>query len=338
MTLRKKILLIHTGGTLGMNLTGQPEDTETFLGVLRKKAPHIFEIADISIDVLFNKDSSNIAPKDWIKLAKKIDASLPHWDGIVVTHGTDTMAFTASVLSFMFEGLNKPVILTGSQLPMSDQMSDAIRNLSFSVQLACEGQINEVCIFFDSHLLRGNRSKKISIPSFKAFESPNYSPLATVGVKTTYSNSRPVPTKPYRFDPRLETQILSLSLFPGINAELFYPIIEQGGIKGLVLQAFGPGDIPMSELGVVHLIRNLTLKGIPTVICSQAIYGTVDLGLYETGRAARDVGAVSAGDMTWEAIISKMMVLLGRGYSLGHFRDQFVTDMAGEISPQKSLG
>jgi L-asparaginase len=335
MNNRKKILLIHTGGTLGMNLTGEPHDTKLFLDILRKKAPQIFEIADITIEVLFNKDSSNIAPKDWVKLAKKIDASLPQWDGIVITHGTDTMAFTASVLSFMFEGLTKPVIITGSQLPLSDQMSDAIRNLNFSVLLACEAKIKEVCIFFDSQLLRGNRAKKISIPSFKAFESPNCAPLATVGTTTHYNSLLPVPEKPYKFDSRLETQILSIPLFPGINCDLFFPLVEQGGIKGLVLQAFGPGDIPLSEMSVVHLIRELTLKGIPTVVCSQAIYGSVDLSLYETGRAARDVGAVSSGDMTWESVIAKMMILLGRGTTLGGFRELFSLNLSGEISPLK---
>jgi L-asparaginase len=327
---RKRILLLHTGGTLGMNLTGQPQDTESFLKILRGKAPHIFEIADLSVEILFNKDSSNITPKDWIKLSRKVDSSLNDFDGIVISHGTDTMAFTASILSFMLEGISKPVILTGSQLPMSDQMSDAIRNLSFSVQLACEGIANEVCIFFDSHLLRGNRSKKISIPSFRAFESPNFPPLATVGVKTTYSQTDSLPKKNYIFDPRIDTQVLSIPLFPGINCELFYPLIEQGGIRGLVLQAFGPGDIPMTESSVVHLIRQLTLKGIPTVVCSQAIYGTCDLSLYETGRAARDVGAVSASDMTWEAAVSKMMILLGRGYSLGRFREVFTQNFVGE--------
>lgn len=332
----KKILILHTGGTLGMDLAGAPNDGERFQSSLRKYASRIFEQADITLEILLNKDSSNINPRDWITIARKIKNDIANYDGFVITHGTDTMAFTAAALSFILGGLSKPVILTGSQRPLADPNSDAPRNLINAVEFAISGRISEVAIFFDSVLLRGNRAKKVSVPSFGAFESPNLPPLARVGVKTEFLPSpNPRPTSPDRYDPRLETRVLSLPLFPGVDTELFLPLVDRG-LKGLILQAFGPGDIPLGSRSVVHLIHNLTERGIPVAICSQAIFGAVDLSLYETGRAARDAGAISAGDMTWETSLVKMMALLGRGLPWAPFRDEFVKNLAGELSESSS--
>jgi len=328
MPTKKKILVLHTGGTIGMTLDGSTVGSEHFLAAIKQHVPRVFEIADISLEIVFNKDSSNIMPKDWITLAKKLNESMNQWDAFVITHGTDTMVFTAAALSFMLQHFPKPVIITGAQRPMSDARSDAPRNFLNAVEFAAEGLINEVCIFFDSHLFRGNRAKKISVPSFRAFDSPNLSPLAQVGAKTDYSIS-PLPAGRYSFDPRIETRVLCLPVFPGLDTELFFSMAE---VKGVVLQAFGPGDIPLGELSVVHFIRNLVERGIPTVICSQAIYGAVNLKLYETGRAAAHAGAISAADMTWECALVKMMILLGRGLSLQPFRDQFTKNIAGELS------
>jgi len=330
----KRILILHTGGTLGMTMRGEPEDAPRFMDSLRQHAPRIFEIAHISFEIVCNKDSSNMTPSDWVELARRLHLRLPEWDGIVVTHGTDTMAFTASALSFMIENPTKPIVLTGSQRPLSDPKSDAARNLVSAVEIATEGRVNEVSIFFDSYLLRGNRAKKISIPSFQAFESPNHPPLARVGIKTDY-----LPTLrtdgPYRFDPRIETRVACLPLFPGIDPDLIFGLAAKG-IKGLILQAFGPGDIPLGEFSVEHLIRSLTEQGIPTVICSQAVFGSVDLSLYETGRAAQRAGAISSGDMTWEAALVKMMVLLGRGLSIEPLRTAFGKSLAGELAEDLS--
>lgn len=327
---KKRILILHTGGTLGMNLRGTPQDGEVFKKTLQSTASRIFEIADIGVEILFNKDSSDMVPQDWVKIAKRLHQQMMEWDGFVVTHGTDTMAFTAAALSFMLRNLPKPVILTGSQIPMSDPKSDGPRNLIHAVEIAVEGAVQEVSIFFDCMLLRGNRAKKISIPSFRAFESPNLPPLARVGVKTEYS-PQPFPRGEYTFDPRLETRVLSIPLFPGIDTEFFWGLMDKG-VKGLVLQAFGPGDIPISQRSVAELITSLTERGIPTIVCSQAVFGTVDLNLYETGRAARDAGAIGALDMTWEAALVKTMILLGRGLPMGSFKPHFLTNLAGELS------
>ncbi len=331
MSAKKKIIILHTGGTFGMNLNGEPEEQDQFLKVLKERAPQIFDFAEIEVEIVLNKDSSNIRPSDWLRLAKKIDSCLSEYDGIVVTHGTDTMAFTTSVMSFLISNPGKPIIFTGSQRPLGDPSSDAGRNLIYSVQLAAAGKINEICLFFDSWLFRGNRVKKISIPSFRAFESPNHPPLATVGANIQYALVSPPPAGPYRFDPHIETQILSISLFPGLNLEFFYPLIQKG-LKGLILQAFGPGDIPLGAGSVESLIQKLTSEGIPTVICSQAIYGGVDLSLYQTGRAAVAAGAISALDMTWEATLAKTMCLLGRGFPMGPFRESIKTNWAGELT------
>jgi L-asparaginase len=331
MSAKKRVMVLHTGGTVGMDLSGGfLRNEQSFLEQLKKYAPRMFELAEIGFEILLNKDSSNMDPHDWVHIARKLNAIMNDWDAFVITHGTDTMAFTASALSFMIKNPQKPIILTGSQRPLSDAKSDAPRNLINAVELATEARVREVCIFFDSALMRGNRAKKVSIPAFKAFDSPNHPPLATVGISTDYSNST-LTDGPYAFDPRIETRILSLPLFPGVDTELFLGLVEKG-VRGLVLQAFGTGNIPLAETSVLNLIRRLTERGIPTVICSQALFGSVDLDLYETGRAARDAGAISAGDMTWESVLVKMMVLLGRGLSIEPFRTQFSSSLAGEIT------
>jgi len=326
----KRILILHTGGTIGMNLQGAPDDVERFRKHVAQYAPRVFETAHIDIEILSNKDSSDMTPLDWVRLAQALNERMSKWDGFVVTHGTDTMSFTANALSFMMRNLPKPVILTGSQLPMADSKSDGPRNLIHAVEIAAESRVNEVGVLFDSFLLRGNRCKKTSIPSFHAFESPNFAPLAKLGVKIEYADLQP-PRGDYTFDPRIETRVLSIPLFPGIDVELLWALTKTG-VRGVVLQAFGPGDIPVSESSFVHWIRTLTERGIPTVICSQAVYGAVDLSLYETGRGARNAGAIGAGDMTWECSVVKMMILLGRGLPLAPFRAHFETNLAGELS------
>lgn len=332
MSPRKRILLLHTGGTLGMSLTGSPDDADDFKQVLRKHAPRLFEVADVGLEILLNKDSSNMSPRDWVSIATRLHERMNDWDGFVVTHGTDTMAFTAAALSFMLLNPSKPIILTGSQLPLIDPASDAPRNLQHAVEMAASGRVRDISIFFDCVLLRGNRAKKVSIPSFGAFDSPNVPPLARVGMKVEWAPPvAPLPGTSYAFDPRIETRVLSFPLFPGLDTEFFYPLIDRG-LKGIVLQAFGPGDIPLEERSVARFIRVLTERGIPTIICSQAISGRVDLSLYETGRAAAEAGAIPAFDMTWEAALVKTMTLLGRGLPLGPFREQFSSNLAGELS------
>ncbi len=332
---KKDILILHTGGTLGMDLKGEPTDASTFTEQLRHYAPRIFEIANISVEILFNKDSSNISPGDWTAIATALDAHMDHWDAFIIIHGTDTMAFTASALSFMLQNPPKPIILTGSQRPLVDSRSDAPRNLIYSVELAAQSPFNEVCIFFDSLLLRGNRSKKVSISSFGAFNSPNFPPLAKAGVGTEFTPLTPMAGE-YKFNPKIDPSVVNVTLFPGAKI----PTIEfftKNKNKALVLQAFGPGDIPTTPANVMALLEDLRDQKIPVLICSQAVNGRVNPQLYEAGRKALSAGAISTSDMTWESAITKAMFLLGQNLSYEEFKIQFAQNLAGEINDEKYI-
>jgi L-asparaginase len=216
MTQKKNILILHTGGTLGMELTGKPSDATRFKENIQKYAPQVFDIANVQVEILFNKDSSNFIPTDWSAIATTLDAHMDSWDAFLITHGTDTMAFTASALSFMVQNPRKPVFLTGSQRPLLDARSDAPRNLIYAIELAAQGRFNEVCLFFDALLMRGNRAKKTSIPSFHAFESPNFPPLAKAGVSTEFVPHQRLQGT-YHFDPRICSNVDSISFFPGLQ-------------------------------------------------------------------------------------------------------------------------
>lgn len=331
---KKKILILHTGGTLGMELTGRPSDASKFESNIRRFAPQVFDVAEAHVEILFNKDSSNFLPTDWSAIATTLDARMDEWDAFLITHGTDTMAFTASALSFMLKRPSKPIFLTGSQRPLLDARSDAPRNLIYAVELAALGRFNEVCLFFDALLIRGNRAKKTSIPTFHAFESPNFPPLAKAGVSTEFTPYKALKGE-YHFDPRISADVDSLSFFPGMKLPPISYFLDKG-TKAIILQGFGPGDIPSRPGGPeLSFLAELQEAKIPAVLCSQAIYGRVDPELYEAGRRALDWGVIPAGDMTWESAVCKAMVLAGRKVSYEKFGKEFKRSIAGEISDEK---
>lgn len=333
--MKPRILLLQTGGTIGMTPEGRPDEPAAFARRLRAKLPGLDELAEVHVESVMNKDSSDILPADWVALATRLFAARDDWDGFVVAHGTDTMAFTASALSFMLAGFPKPIIFTGSQRPLGDPLSDAARNLLYAVSFASRAELRgEIAIFFDHVLLRGNRAKKASAGRFDAFVSPNFPPLATVGVRTEFAHEplRPQVTCAPTLDARVEPRVLSLTLFPGIDLELCRPLLREG-LQGVLLSAFGAGNIPLGNPRIPEFIRLLTQDGIPTVITSQTFQGAVDLSIYETGRAARDAGAIGAGDLTWEAALTKMMTLLGRGLRREEFQTEFTRNLAGELTP-----
>lgn len=323
-----KLLLIHTGGTIGMNLDGELDRRNAFSKQLEKYCPSLFEMADVHAEILMNKDSSDISPSDWVSIAKALDKNRDDYDAFIITHGTDTMAFTATALSFMLRGFGKPIIITGAQRPLIDPRSDGPRNLVHSAQIAIEGKIKEVGIFFDSYVFRGNRARKISALSFEAFSSPNYPPLAHVGVKVDYSKYLEIPQVPYTPHMALDTSVFAFSVFPGMNAAPLKPLLKQ--YKAVVLQAFGPGDIPTQDTNLVDLIGELSADGIHVIIASQSANGEVDLSLYQAGRAARTAGAISSLDMTWEAAVIKSMYLLGQNLGAEDFREMFGKNLCGE--------
>ncbi len=329
MSPKSKILLIHTGGTIGMSLTGEVDAKNIFSAQLEKYCPSLFEIADVQAEIIMNKDSSNIVPADWVAMAEVLDANRDKYDGFLVTHGTDTMAYSATALSFMLKGFNKPIIFTGAQRPLLDPRSDGPRNLVLSAQIVIENKIKEVAIFFDSYVLRGNRTRKVSALSFGAFSSPNYPPLAHVGVKIDYSRYLEIPKSEYQLQTSLNTDVFSFSIFPGMNVKALRPLLTK--FKAVVIQAFGPGDIPTENHDLVNLIKDLHQSGIHVIIASQSNSGEVDLSLYEAGRAAREAGAITSLDMTWEAAVIKAMYLLGQNLGGDEFKAAFTQNLCGEL-------
>lgn len=329
----KRLLLLHTGGTLGMthrDLQGAlrpPEEASELLSGL----PATRAIADIDVRILFNLDSSNMGIPEWQEIAAVIEAEIDRYDGFVIIHGTDTMVYTASALSFMLSNLPKPVILTGAQRPLSEIRTDARNNLISALELATM-DVPEVGIFFNHSLYRGNRAKKLSIHEFDAFASPNYPALAEVGLEIALN--APAIRRPaglFRVHREFSDRVLSLRLTPGMDCELLTPFLE-GAAEVIVLEAFGAGNVPTGEKSLIPFIERATERGKLVALVSQAPSGTVDLGLYECGVLAARAGAVSCGDMTVEAACVKLMFLLGQLGSSSKVARNVAVPLAGEIS------
>lgn len=282
-------------------------------------------------------DSSNIDPEHWKVLAEIVYKNYSSQDGFVVLHGTDTMAYTASALSFMLDGLNKPVIFTGAQLPISDPRSDARENLITSLELA-SAKINgkpvvpEVCIYFDYELLRGNRSKKVESMQFDAFDSGNYPPLAKAGVKIDYNFSAIMSHKELtlRLRTSIDPNISILKLFPGIPYSTVNAILSTEGLKAVVLETYGSGNAPTHKW-LTDALQSAIKRGVIVVNISQCPGGMVYQGRYETSRELERIGVIGGADMTTEAAVTKLMVLLGE-YGPEKTRLLIRQSIAGELS------
>jgi L-asparaginase len=329
----KNILLLQTGGTIAMHLNqSQTElDQDKWTSLLQKEIPELFSIAAVHVEKIFFKDSSDINHTHWKTLSNYIYNNYGAYDGFVILHGTDTMAYTASALSFALQNLKKPVILTGSQVPLSNIRSDARRNLVNSIELATH-QIPEVAICFNDHLFRGNRSTKMNIGDFDAFTSPNFRHLAEIGLDIEFyhqweMNDEPVINQPY-FDDALSL----IKIYPGLNPGQL-DCIDLGMVKAVVVEAFGTGNFPLiSEYSLLPFIRACREAGVHVIITSQAPYDSVNLSQYKSGREAKRLGVLSAGDMTIEATITKIMFLLGRRLADDQFIEQFTMNISGERS------
>lgn len=328
----KKILLIHTGGTMGMAYNANAALAPSqFADEIFHHIPGVRDIAAIDIQSACNLDSSNITVRHWVELGTLIEQKIDRYDGFVIIHGTDTMSYTASALSYMLTNLPKPVILTGSQRPLALIRTDAKNNLINAVELATY-DIPEVCVFFDYKLFRGNRTKKISIEDFDAFKSPNYPSLADVGLHIDINGHHRTPSGIFRLYKTFHTDVLCIKLFPGLNPELLMPLL-QSSVSVYIFEAFGAGNVPHLEHSVIPFIQRITDAGKLAVIASQCIKGTVDLNLYECGRQALAAGAVSAGDMTLEAAIVKSMFLLGQfDGNIEKVKSNIPISIAGEIT------
>ena len=337
------VLLIYTGGTIGMvknPVTGAHEPLD-----FNHLASHLPELSQLQVSITSLQlnppiDSSNMNPELWAHLVHIIVDHYDSYDGFVILHGTDTMAYTASALSYMLQNLSKPVILTGSQLPIGVLRTDGKENLITSIEIAASRDkiglpyVPEVCIYFQGSLIRGNRSKKQSAEEFNAFVSPNYTPLAKVGVHINWAHHHILfPKREESLQPHYQmcTDVIILKIFPGITKALVHSILNIHSLRGVVLETFGAGNA-MTYDWFIEELKDAVDRGIVIVNVTQCMRGSVEMSIYETGSKLYNAGVISGGDMTLEATVVKLMFLLGQGYSQQEV-SQFITkSIAGEIS------
>ena len=334
-----KILMLYTGGTFGMAHDAQGVLIPFDFSLILEHLPTLRNLALELTVVSFDKpiDSSNVQPEHWQALASLIFEHYDTHDGTVVLHGTDTMAYTASALSFMLHGLAKPVVFTGAQLPISEPRSDARENLITALEVASarkDGRalVPEVCIYFNYELLRGNRSKKVESMQFDAFDSGNYPPLAKAGVKIDYNFSviRTPGRSPLQLYVRIDPAISILKLFPGIQESTIRSILETPGLKAVILETYGSGNAPTATSLLIHL-GNAIRKGVVVLNISQCPGGRVMQGRYETSRELQKIGVIGGADMTTEAAVTKLMVLLGE-FGPEKTRALITEPFAGELT------
>ncbi len=332
----KKILMIHTGGTLGM-AEGKPDNTlkpVQFQESVVSFVPELKKLADIETVFAFNIDSANLTVNHINTLVKTIEENYSAFDGFVVIHGTDTMAYSGSALSFLIKNNKKPIIFTGSQKPLRHIRTDARLNLINAVEFATF-DIPEIAICFNAKLMRANRSTKVSSGDFDAFDSPNFPYLATVGVEINLNSqciniSKNLDGKP-QFSYLKPKNILVIKTFPGINPEL-YSGFESVEIDGVIIEGYATGNVPILDNSIIPFINSMSRKNIPVIISSQSRRGRINLDLYQCGREAKNAGAISALDMTFECTVMKLHYLLSVNESFDVIKKKMRENLAGELS------
>jgi len=341
---KSSVLLIYTGGTIGMIQDVASGSLRPFnFDRLTEQIPELLKF-DINLSsISFDKpiDSSNMHPRTWIEIAEIIETNYNKYDGFVILHGSDTMAFTASALSFMLENLSKPVILTGSQLPIGIIRTDGKENLITAIEIAASKKdglpvVPEVCVYFEYQLYRGNRTNKYNSEHFDAFQSANYPVLAEAGVNIKYNHQA---IKKYRVDSEqklkvhkhLDTNIAILKIFPGISENVVESILNATGLKAVVLETFGSGNAPTEEWFINSLKRAIT-KGIIILNKTQCSGGAVVQGKYETSSTLQKIGVIGGADITTESALTKLMFLLGQNLSQEEIKTRLQNSLCGEIT------
>ena len=324
----ERVLLVHTGGTLGMAPTGTPVSLSPGPSVARilEQVPELAEVADLRLTVPLNRDSATMEPEHLLELARLIRQESADCDGVALIHGTDTMAYTASVLGFLLADLGKPVVITGSQRPLAYVRSDARSNLVDAVTLATR-HVPEVGICFGDRWLRGVATDKVSVHRYHAFETPNLPPLAELGLNIQMHPHAGVFERrvPAGLGAAIDSSLAVYAPFPGMRWNL-----PAEGTRGVLIQAYGAGNLPMERPDLQALLDHCRERAIPVVITSFCLYGGVDLATYELGRMAADRGAIAGGLHTRWAALAKLGLVLGAGGGVEEVRQAFARSWAGE--------
>ncbi len=339
---KKSILLIYTGGTIGMlknPVTGSlsPFDFDKMFQLVPALKGFGFNLKAISFEKPI--DSSDLSPELWIRLVNIIKENYFKYNGFVILHGTDTMAFSAAALSFMLENLSKPVIFTGSQLPIETLRTDGKENLITSIEIAAASKngksiVPEVCIYFENKLFRGNRTTKLNSEYFNAFDSPNYPPLAEAGINLKYNYDYihyPKHQKIIRFNTKLDNNIAILKLFPGISKKVVEAVLSVKDIKAIIIETYGSGNAS-TEKWFIELLKNAISKNIIILNVTQCKKGRVIMGKYETSTELKNIGVISGYDIISEAAVTKLSFLLGKNLSYNETIIYLNASISGEIS------
>lgn len=339
---KQKVLLVYTGGTIGMMQDTTSKQLKPFN--FRHLSDQIPELSKLNVElssVSFEKpiDSSNMHPEIWIKLVRLIEKNYEKYDGFVVLHGSDTMSYTASALSFMLDNLGKPVVLTGSQLPIGIIRTDGKENLITAIEIAAAYDENgpivpEVCIYFEYQLYRGNRTHKFNAEHFQAFQSPNYPVLAEAGVHIKFNRTaiQPLSEKKFRVHYNLNTNVAVLKLFPGITQHVVDALLNSKDIKAIVLETFGAGNAP-TDKWFIQALQKAIENGLIVYNVTQCNAGRVEQGKYETSSELEKIGVIGGADITTEAAITKLMFLLANYDSKKEIKKLLALPIRGEMLP-----